>query len=46
MQINLAFGLNIDKDVVWGALKKYYKPIPGNNGASWLSFLGNMKDSL
>lgn len=47
MQINDAFGLNIDKDVVRRALEKHYYPKPGDNdGPSWLTFIGHMKDSL
>ena len=46
MQINLAFGLSIDKNIVWRVLNKYYKPFSGNTGPSWLSFVANMKDSL
>ena len=46
MQINETFGLDIDKDVVWRILKKHYKPVSGNNGPSWLTFLGHTKDSL
>jgi transposase InsO family protein len=47
MQINDAFGLNIDKDVVRRVLEKHYYPKPGDNdGPSWLTFKGHMKDSL
>jgi len=46
MQINLAFGLSIDKNIVWRVLKKHYKFTPNDKGPSWLSFIGNMKDSL
>lgn len=46
MQINLAFGLNIDKNIVWRVLNKYYKPFSDDTGPSWLSFIANMKDSL
>ena len=45
-QINLAFGLNINKDVVRRILNKHYKPTPNNRGPSWLSLLGHTKDSL
>jgi len=45
-QINLAFGLDIDKDVVRRILAKHYRPLPGSEGPSWLSFLGHSKDSL
>lgn len=46
MQIKNAFGIEIDKDVVRRVLAKYYKPVGNDQGPSWLSFLGNMKDSL
>jgi putative transposase len=46
MQINKAFGTDIDKDVVRRVLAKYYRVHPENQGPSWLSFLGNAKDSL
>lgn len=46
MQINAAFGLNIDKNVVRRILNKHYKPTSNDNGPSWLTFLGQMKDSL
>jgi putative transposase len=36
-QINLAFDLDIDKDVVRRILEKYYKPTSGDNGPSWLT---------
>jgi transposase InsO family protein len=45
-QINLAFGLDIDKDVVRRILEKHDKPTSDNNGPSWLTFLGHTKDSL
>ena len=45
-QINKAFDVQIDKDVVRRALAKHYYPTPGDNGPSWLTFLGHMKDSL
>ncbi|MFT5451419.1 MAG: putative transposase [Enterobacterales bacterium] len=41
------FGIEINKDVVRRILMKHYHPRPGDwDGPSWLSFLGNMKDSL
>ncbi len=47
MQIKNSFGIEINKDVVRRVLKKYLKNFPGNNaGPSWLSLLGNAKDSL
>ena len=46
-QINKAFGLNIDKDVVRRVLEKHYRPGPDSgNGPSWLTFIGHLKDSL
>jgi hypothetical protein len=32
--------------VVRRVLAKYYRPEPGSNGPSWLTFLGHSKDSL
>ena len=46
MQINIAFALEIDKDIVRRVLDKYYGNLPNNNGPSWLTFLGHSKDSL
>ena len=37
-QINKAFGLNIDKDVVRRVLVKHYRPKPSDGGPSWLTF--------
>ena len=45
-QINLAFGTSINKDVVRRILALHYRPSPPSDGSSWLTFLGNMKDSL
>ena len=45
-QINKAFGLNIDKDVVRRVLEKHYHPHPDDKGPSWLTFIGHTKDSL
>jgi len=46
-QINKAFGVNIDKDVVRRVLEKYYRPGPDSgDGPSWLTFIGHLKDSL
>ena len=44
-QISLAFGVEIDKDVVRRILSVYYRP-GSDSGPSWLTFLGHMKDSL
>ena len=45
-QIALAFGVEIDKDVVRRILSGHYRPESNAGGPSWLSFLGHMKDSL
>src|SRR5215469_16661613 len=45
-QIRLAFGVDIDKDVVRRILGKHYQPESGSGGPSWLTFLGQAKDSL
>jgi hypothetical protein len=45
-QINLAFGTSINKDVVRRILATRYRPEPGSDGPSWLTFLGHTKDSL
>ena len=39
-QINLAFGTCINKDVVRRFLAAHYRPQPGADGPSWLTFLG------
>jgi putative transposase len=45
-QVTLAFGVEIDKDVVRRILAVHFRPVPGTGGPSWLTFLGHMKDSL
>ncbi len=45
-QINKAFGLDINKDLVRRVLAKHYRPMPNDNGPSWLTFIRHMKDSL
>ena len=45
-QINKAFGVNIDKDVVRRVLAKHYRPEPYGSGPSWLTFLRHTRDSL
>jgi len=45
-QINEAFGTSINKDVVRRILGTHYLPDSGDDGPSWLSFLGSSKDSL
>ncbi len=46
MQIEIAFGIKIEKDVVRRVLNKHYKHNPNGDGPSWLTFIGHMKDSL
>ena len=42
-EINKAFGVNIDKDVVRRVLEKYYRPGPDScDGPSWLTFIGHL----
>jgi transposase InsO family protein len=46
-QINKAFGTSIDKDVVRRVLEKHYRPGPSSGqGSSWLTCIGQQKDSL
>jgi transposase InsO family protein len=45
-QIGLSFGIDIDKDVVRRVLARHYHPKAGGDGPSWLTFMGNIKDSL
>jgi putative transposase len=45
-QISLAFGVEIDKDVVRRILSVHYRLESDSVGPSWLTFLGHMKDSL
>jgi putative transposase len=45
-QIALAFGIEIDKDMVRRLLSVHYRPQPESAGHSWLTFLGQTKDSL
>jgi len=45
-QIALAFGADIDKDVVRRILGMHYRPESGSGDPSWLTLLGHMKDSL
>ena len=46
MIVSRTFGVEIDKDVVRRVLARDFRPEPGHNGPSWLSFLGHTKDSL
>jgi len=43
-QISLAFGVEIDKDVVRRVLSIHYRPESDSGGPSWLTFLGQAKD--
>jgi transposase InsO family protein len=45
-QVGLAFGTEIDKDVVRRILSVHYRPGSDGSGPSWLTFLGHTKDSL
>jgi len=46
-EINQAFGVGIDKDVVRRVPEKHHQPGPDSgHGPSWLTFIGHMKDSL
>lgn len=46
-QIALAFGVDIDKDIVCRVLAKRYRPGDcGTNGPSWLTFIGHVNDSV
>jgi hypothetical protein len=44
--ISHAFGIDIDKHVVYRVLSKHYRPASGGTGPSWLSFIGHTRDSL
>ena len=46
MIVSRTFGVETDKDVVRRVLARNYRPKPGPNGPSWLTFLGHTKDSL
>jgi transposase InsO family protein len=45
-QINLAFGLELNKDIVRRILAIHYRPDHSSKGPSWLAMLGHAKDSL
>ena len=45
-QINLAFGLDLDRDIVRRVLATHYMSDPNNSGPSWLTTIGHTKDSL
>lgn len=46
MQISYVLNIDIDKDVVRRVLQKHCFKNHGNEGPSWLSLFGQMKDSL
>jgi len=46
MQITDMFGITINKDIVRHILAKHSLPSSGGDGPSWLTFIGNAKDSL
>ena len=46
-EINKAFGVAINKDVVRRVLERHYRPGPdAGYSPSWLTFIGHLKDSL
>jgi putative transposase len=45
-QITLAFGVDIDKDMVRRILATHFHPESESGGPSWLSLIGQAKDSL
>jgi putative transposase len=45
-QISMAFGIELNKDVVRRILVRFYRPVSGGDGPSWLSVIGHAKDSL
>jgi hypothetical protein len=45
-QINKAFGVNNDKDVVRRVLAKHCRPEPYDSGPSWLTFFRHTSESL
>jgi putative transposase len=45
-QINLAFGLYLDKDIVRRVLANHYTPDQGDGSPSWLTIIGHAKDGL
>jgi len=45
-QISSAFGIPINKDVVRRILVQHYRPGPSGAGPSWLTVIGQAKDSL
>jgi putative transposase len=45
-QLSYVFGVAVNKDIVRRVLVKRYRPEPGSQGPSWLTFLGHSKDGL
>ena len=45
-QISRAFAVEINKDIVRRILIQHYRPVPGDDGPSWLTVIGHAKDSL
>jgi transposase InsO family protein len=45
-QISSAFGIEINKDVVRRILIQHSRPVPSDDGPSWLTVIGHAKDSL
>ena len=45
-QISRAFAVEINKDIVRRILIRHYRPVPGDDGPSWLTVIGHAKDSL
>jgi transposase InsO family protein len=45
-EIAHAFGVEIDKDVVRRILARHFRSPSGTEGPSWLTLIGDMKDSL
>jgi putative transposase len=45
-QVCYVFSVDLDTDVVRRVLAKHYRPAPGTEGPSWLSFIAHCKDSL
>jgi len=46
MQIYKEFGVDISRFAVARILRKNFKKLPDNDGPSWLTFIGNAKNSL
>ena len=46
MQIYKEFGINVSRFAVARILRKNVKKLPDNDGPSWLTFIGHVKDNL